>query len=437
MLGFNSWRLFKFLATFLCVVGIVSFAVAYFIPAPPTTVTIATAFKGSTFVYYGEKYREIFARSHVKLELRETNGAVDNLRLLQDPKSGVDIGFVNGGVSQGNPPPGLLSIGLMYNNAFWIFYRSTETLDHLSQLKGRRIAVGPEGSGTRFSAEQVFGAGGITSATATFLPYGGTAAADALKDRKVDVAWVLGGTDAASVKALLHTPDVRLMNIPMAEAFTRIFPGLVRLVLPQGVFDIEGNIPPNDVTLLATTNRLLIRDDLHPEIVQLLLRTVSEVHGKQDIFQRAGEFPTQTDPEYPMAASAVDYYKNGPSFLQRHLPLWLGVHVQRAIAVLVTAIAIGIPLFNFAPKLYRWFLQDRMRKLYRRLRVVEKAMQKKLTAPQLAVLQADLESLDEASAILPMRHSEMFFGFKRDIEATRTNLSSQVVEARSQTANAA
>jgi TRAP-type uncharacterized transport system substrate-binding protein len=117
----------------------------------------------------------------------------------------------------------------------------------LSQLKGRRIAVGPEGSGTRFSAEQVLGAGGITSTTATFLPYGGIAAADALKHGKLDVAWVLGGTDAASVKALLHTPDVRLMNIPMAEAFTRIFPGLVRLVLPQAVFDIEGNIPPNDV----------------------------------------------------------------------------------------------------------------------------------------------------------------------------------------------
>jgi NMT1-like family len=350
--------------------------------------------------------------------------------LLQDPKSGVDIGFVNGGVSKGNPPPGLLSIGLMYNNAFWIFYRSTETLEHLSQLKGRRIAVGPEGSGTRFSGEQVLGAGGITSATATFLHYGGMAAVDALKDGKVDVVWALGGTDAAS--DLLHTPDIRLMNIPMAEAFTRIFPGLVRLVLPQGVFDIEGNIPPSDVILLATTNRLLIRDDLHPEIVQLLLRTVSQVHGKQDIFQRAGEFPTQSDPEYPMAASAVDYYKNGPSFLQRHLPLWLGVHVQRAIAVLVTAFAIGIPLFNFAPKLYHWFLQDRMRKLYRRLRVVEKAMQEKLTAHQLAVLQADLESIDEASAILPMRHSETFFGFKRDIEATRANLSSRMVEARRQ-----
>ena len=131
-----------------------------------------------------------------------------------------------------------------------------------------------------------------------------------------------------------------------------------------------------------------------------------------------------------MAASVSDFHKNGPSLLQRYLPLWLTVHVQRAIAVLVTAIAIGIPLFNFAPKLYRWFLQDRMRKLYRRLRVVEKAMQVKLTAPQLTALQADLESIDQASAILQMRHSEVFFGLKRDIDSTRAHLASRLVEAR-------
>jgi hypothetical protein len=221
------------------------------------------------------------------------------------------------------------------------------------------------------------------------------------------------------------------MNIPMAEAFTRIFPGLVRLVLPQGVFDIEGNIPPNDVTLLATTNRLLIRDDLHPEIVQLLLRTVSEVHGKQDIFQRAGEFPTQTDPEYSMAASAVDYYKNGPSFLQRHLPLWLSVHVQRAIAVLVAAIAIGIPLLNLAPKLYRWFLDDHMRKLYRRLRTIEEASQTELTTPQLVSLQAELENIDHAVRSLPKRHSDLYFDFNRHIDSTRVHLVSRLAEARS------
>jgi TRAP-type uncharacterized transport system substrate-binding protein len=173
MLGINRWHLAKLLAAILCIAGIVSFAVAYFIPAPPSTVTLATAFKGSTFAYYGQRYRDIFARSNVKLELRETNGAVENLKLLQDPNSGVEIAFVSGGVSDGRPPPGLLSIGLMYNNAFWIFYRSTESLDRLSQLKGKRIAVGPEGSGTRHSAEQVLGAAGVTATTAIFLPYGG------------------------------------------------------------------------------------------------------------------------------------------------------------------------------------------------------------------------------------------------------------------------
>jgi TRAP-type uncharacterized transport system substrate-binding protein len=218
VLGFNRWHLFKSLAAILCIAGIVSLAAAYFIPAPPTTVTIATAYKGSTFVFYGEKYREIFARAHVKLELRETNGAVDNLRLLRDPKSGVDIGFVSGGLSQGDPPPGLLS-------TFWIFYRSTETLDRFSQLKGKRIAVGPEGSGVRFTAEQVLGAGGINSATATFLPYAGTAAADALKDGKVDVAWVLGGTNAGGVKALTAHSRRSAHEYPNGRSLHQDFPG--------------------------------------------------------------------------------------------------------------------------------------------------------------------------------------------------------------------
>ena len=111
--------------------------------------------------------------------------------------------------------------------------------------------------------------------------------------------------------------------------------------------------------------------------------------------------------------------------------------MQRLLAVLLAAGVIVYPLFNFAPRLYRWSLQGRMRKLYRRLRVVEKTMQAILTAPQLAALQSDLESIDRVSAILPMRQSEMFFSLKRDIDSTRAQLASRLAEARSQTANAA
>ena len=153
--------------------------------------------------------------------------------------------------------------------------------------------------------------------------------------------------------------------------------------------------------------------------------------------QRTGEFPTSSDAEYPMAASAVDYYKNGPSFMQRHLPLWLTVHVERAIAVLVTALALGIPLFNFAPKLYQWFLHDHIRKLYRRLRTVEEALQKALTVPQVTSLQTHLDDIDRAARILPQRNSDLFFDFNRHIEATRAQLAVRLVELRSHTVEVA
>ena len=105
MLGYNRWQLFKGMAASLCVVGIVSLALIYFIPAPPSKVVMAVGFKGTSFEYFAKQYREIFARYNVELELRETGGAVDNVKLLQDPESGVQIGLVIGGISDGKYAP--------------------------------------------------------------------------------------------------------------------------------------------------------------------------------------------------------------------------------------------------------------------------------------------------------------------------------------------
>jgi TRAP-type uncharacterized transport system substrate-binding protein/Trp operon repressor len=433
MLGLSWSGLLKGLAAILCALGVISLALIYFIPTPPSKISMATSvIKGTTYDFYAQRYRERFARANVKLEFRESPGSVETLDLLQDAVSGVQFAFMYGGTSDGDHTPGLLSLGIVYNNPFWVFYSSAEPLDRLSQLKGKRIAVGPAGTAVRKAAEQVLGTDGVTATTAIFLPIAGTAAVEALRDGKVDVYWIASAPESPAIQTMLRMPNVRLMSFARAEALTRIFPDLVRLTLPQGVFDIAANIPPNDVTLIATTVRILIRDDLHPQIVSLLLQTLIKEHGGPGIFQRAGEFPTQTDPEYPMAASVTDFYKNGPSLLQRHLPLWLTVHVQRAIALLVAAIAIGIPLFNFAPKLYRWFLHDHMRKLYRRLRIVEETLQTELTTRQVVGLQTELENIDRAARILPKRHSELFFALQQHKNLTRTQLAARLVEVRRQ-----
>ncbi|MGA9052771.1 MAG: TAXI family TRAP transporter solute-binding subunit [Pseudolabrys sp.] len=191
---------FKVLAATFCILGISWLALDYFVPSPPPIITIATASKGSSFEYFGQRYRERFARAGVAVELRETAGAVENLRLLEDTKAGVDIAFVTGDYSDSRHAPGLLSLGPIFTVPFWVFYSSTEPIDRLSQFKGKRIAVGPIGSGTRYSAERILGKGGVNSGTATLLPFAGLEAVRALKDGKVDAAWFNGGPDAPAFK---------------------------------------------------------------------------------------------------------------------------------------------------------------------------------------------------------------------------------------------
>lgn len=425
---FSRWYTFKALTAVVGLAAIASLALTYFIPTPPSKVVMATAFKGASFEYYGRQYRQIFARSHVELELRETAGAVENLKLLKDPNSGVQIAFVTGGISDAKHSPGVLSLGTVYDQPFWIFYSSDEELVQLSQLKGKRIAVGPVGSATRYMAEQVLAKGGVNSETATFLSFAGSAADEALRDGQVDAVWIIGVPEATAVQSFLRNPGVRLLSFPMAEAFTRIFPDLTRMTLPQGTIDIERVIPSNDVQLIGTKSRVLIRGDLNPEIVQLLLQTMKEVHGGADLFHRSGEYPNGSDSEYTVAPTAIDFYKNGPSLMQRHLPLWLSVHVQRAIAVLVTGIAIGLPLLHFVPQGYNWMTRRRLFYWYAQLKALEASFDSSQNYKHWIAKQAEIERIEDAVSEIhfPLAFSDQVYRLRSHIDIVRRKIASRL-----------
>jgi len=148
----------------------------YFNTAPPSTITIATGPKGGAYESFAQQYRKKLARAHVTLNIRITDGTLENIRLLEDPKSGVQVAFVVGGASNSQQAPGLLSLGRVNYQVFWIFYRGAEILEHVTQLKGKRIGVGPES----FVSMQVLRAAGVNSESATLLPLTGSAAVGAL-----------------------------------------------------------------------------------------------------------------------------------------------------------------------------------------------------------------------------------------------------------------
>jgi TRAP-type uncharacterized transport system substrate-binding protein len=422
--------LLRALAAIICIAGVVWLVMEYFNPAPPSTITIATGAKGGTYEFFAQQYREKLARAHVTLNIRITDGTSENIRLLEDPKSDVQVAFVVGGASNSQEAPGLLSLGRVNYQVFWLFYRGAETLDHLTQLKGKRIGVGPEGVVTT----RVLDAAGVNSQSATLLPFTGSAAVEALLDGRLDAIFLALAPESSIIQPLFRDPNVRLMSVSQTDALTRIFPYLVRLVLPEGVIDLEHNIPPNDVSLIGTTNAVVVREDLHPEIIDLLAKTLVEVHGGAGIFQRAREFPTQTDSEFAVADGAREFYKNGPSYLNKYLSYWTVSLIKKMIAVILSCAVLIVPFSRIVPNLSTWVVRNRMGDLYRRLRSVEAEMQTDLTAAQLDALQADLERIEHSANNLgvPIRHSDLFFDLKTHINLVRQRLGLRRAELQSE-----
>ena len=429
MLGLSRLSYFVGLAAVVGVLAASWLALVYFFPAPPSKITIATATGGSTYELLGNRYKAILARSHVDVAVRLTNGAAENLRLLQDRNSGVTAGIVAGGVSDAALSPDLRSLGRVNYQPFWIFYRSVDIWPDLTSLKGKRIAVGPVGSDNQIVAEKLFKLSGFNQETKV-LPLAGQAAVKALAEGQVDVVFIAGAPDAPNVQTLLYDPNIRLMNFPRADALSRIFPFLVHLVLPAGAIDFADNIPPTEINLIGTTNAVLVRNDLHPQIVYLLTQALMEVHGDAGLFKSVGEFPVQRDPEYPMADTARDFYRNGPTFLNRYLPFWIVNYMQRTAALLVAATAVVVPIFSFLPRLFTWFREQSLRKLYRRLRDIEDALQQELSVQQAEALLNDLEKIDQTASVVPMRDSDLFFVFRQHLDQTRSRLTSRLVETR-------
>lgn len=432
----GRWRLLIGLTAGILIVAGGWAVLNHFIPGPPSHITIAAGPPGGTYALMADRYKAILARSHVDVTVLPTGGASDNLKLLQDERSGAQVGMLTGGISNATQSPGLLSLGRVSYDPFWVFYRADETWPDVTSLRGKRIATGSAGSAAHIVAQKLLAASGIDRETEV-LPLYGEAEVEALIQQRVDAAVLAGLPNSSNIRKLLHDPSVRLMNFPRAEALTRIYPFLVRLVLPAGAIDFAENIPPAEVNMIGTTNAVLVRQDLHPQIVYLLAQAILEVHGDAGLFKRAGEFPTASDPEYPMAEGALYFYRNGPSMVNRYLPFWLANYMQRAAAI-IAAVAIGLPALSYTPRLYLWFSQQRLRKLYRRLRVIEAALQGELSAAEVKMLMSDLDDIDAAAAaVVPMRDSDLFFVFRHHLDQTRARLAARLVEPQQEAAKLA
>ena len=341
-------------------------------PAPPRRIVIASGVESGLYHRYAQRYREILARDGVTVDERMTDGADDNLRLLLDPGSGVDVAFLQGGVARFPEADHLEMLASLYYEALWVFYRGDATFDTIHQLTGKRIAIGIDGSGTQVFVEPLLAANGLHRDNSVLLPLGGPDALAALRRGEIDAALFVGGAQSAVILSALRDPAVKLMNLRRADAYQRRFSYITKLTLPPGTIDFALSIPPTEVALIGTKAMLAARDDLHPALTNLLLDAAREIHGEQGYFEGAGEFPGVTHVDLPVSTDAVRHARYGPNLLHRYLPFWVATFIERAVIIVVPLIVVIVPALKYLPVFFRWRVRSRIYRWYGELTLLER-----------------------------------------------------------------
>jgi TRAP transporter TAXI family solute receptor len=392
-------------------------------PAPPHTITIATGQADGAYYLFAERYREILARDAVTLKIRRTAGSLENLRLLEAGK--VDLAFFQGGTGISRDAyDNITALGSLYYEPLWVFYRHPEVAHRLTDFQGRRLATGATGSGTHALALALLADNRIDSPADNLQALGDKAAVQALRGGAVDAAFFVAAPRSPLIQELLHDKTIRLMSFTRAAAYTDRNRALASVTLPEGVIDLQANIPPQDVTLLAPSANLIARDDFHPALISLLLQAATRVHGRGGLFGKPGEFPNGSHVDFPLDEDAHRFYRNGPPLLQRYLPFWTANLVDRMKIMLVPLLTILVPLLKIMPPAYRWQVRRKIYRWYRELHAIDIRHPEQTPATKLAELLQRLDAIEDdvRKVKVPLSYSDELYNLRLHIGMLRNRL---------------
>ncbi len=421
--------------------ALVLLVLAYWVldPTPPRQVVLATGPEQGAYAEFGKRYAALLKSRGIQVDLQATQGTAENLALLRDESSRVDLAFVQGGADLDRGADdianaGLVSLGSLFYEPVWLFYREdsaqrllkTPTLNSLAQLPGWKLNIGAPGSGVPHLMNRLIEANGIAPKTLTLLQQAQTPAVVSLLGAEIDALVFASAPESLMVQMLLQTPGIRLFDFAQAEAYSRRFPFMSPATLPRGVVDLARDMPPADVRLVAPTATLVAKEGTHPALIQLFVQAAHTIHGEPGWFQRKGDFPSAAHTELPLAKEADRFYRQGAPMLQRYLPFWLSNLIDRMWVVLVSIIAILLPLSRVVPPLYQFRIRSRIFRWYAQLRGVEDAMGKRPQAELLKELQ-DIDNRVEQIAV-PLSYADELYSLRSHIQMVRRRLLSPAAE---------
>jgi TRAP-type uncharacterized transport system substrate-binding protein len=390
---------------------------------PPRAITMATGPEGSDFQMIGKQYQTALERAGEQLRLVETAGGIENLALLRDPNSGVKVALIQDGTIGKEEGMDLESLGTLFYEPVWIFLGSEVRDLTPSALRGRKVSIGPVGSGTHALLFELLKRNELDQQVGELLAFEPQAAADELLAGRIDVAAFVAQWGSPVVRQLITDERIKLGNFARADAYVALYPFLSKVTVPRGVADLAKDLPPTNVTLFAPKASLVVRKDLHPAIQDLLLSAAVKIHSGVGIFQQAGRFPAAEGTDVPLSEEAVQFYKSGLPLLQNNFPFWMASLIGRLLVLLVPIVAVLYPIMRFLPALYGWLMRGRIARLYGELRLLEDEIEAG-TAGAGTNLTERLDRLEKQANQLrmPIAYESMMYLLRNHIAVVRDRL---------------
>ena len=413
------------------VIGLLVAAYWWLDPQPPRHVTLATGPAGSAYAEFGKRYAQALAAEGITVELRPTDGSSTNLQLLRS--GGADVAFVRGGSADAvaDEAAGLTSLGSLFYEPLWIFYRSdvarridrkTGVLSSVAQLKGLRVNVDKPGSGVPEIVDRMLRANHLDGSAVQLSNLEPAPATEALRAGLLDAIVLESAPQSPLIQQLLRAPDIQLMEIGQADAYTRRFSFFSTVTLPRGVIDMARDLPSADVSMLAATTSLLSRDETHPALRQLFAQSAQTLHSDAGWFNRARDFPNTRTSELPVSPEGDRAINGTPPFWQRYLPFWASNLVERMWLVLGGLLVLMLPLSRVVPPLYQFRVRSRVFRWYARLRDIEQRVDTGEGDRQALV--EELDALDRVvnKVAVPLSYADELYALRNNIHAVRNRL---------------
>ena len=193
-----------------CLAALIATYMLFVEPPPPRKIVIASGGQNGAYFRYAQKYAEDLKKEGLSVEVRETAGSVENLHLLAENDSGVAVAIVQerGGQQPSSRVAALRCPGQYVSRAVvGLFYRGDKRVNRLAELAGKRVGVGPAGSGTHAIARQLLYVNGLIDSqfskigsNAVLVEETVAAAATALQNGSLDAAFFV-----AAFEARLHS----------------------------------------------------------------------------------------------------------------------------------------------------------------------------------------------------------------------------------------